>query len=109
MCVEGLTVCRFSFFFCDAAVQSSVLETKQSGQKTAGLKMTCPKMIQPPLCFHTLGYSQLFQTGLHMTQKIGACMGNSSGFTSHLSQQDFEIQEVYVYFSLFLHGYIESL
>ena len=46
--------CRFSslFFFCHAAVQSAVLETKQSGQRTAGLKMTCVKKRRPPLRSH---------------------------------------------------------
>lgn len=36
---------RYSSFCCGASVQSAVLETKQSGQKTACLKMICQKKL----------------------------------------------------------------
>ena len=49
-CALGAPGVFIAFFFSDLAVQSSVLEIKQSGQKTAALKMTCLQTTQPPLC-----------------------------------------------------------
>lgn len=77
-----------SSLFCDTAVQSAMLETKQGGQKTAGPKITClkkKKKKKTPLCSHTVGYSHWFQIGFHMNQKRGSLDLESSGFPPHLS------------------------